>query len=404
MTPEETYFLNCLSSCCTGAQTDPPPERLDLEELFRIAEEQSLGGIVFDQMQKWLGYRIGGGGFQKEVIRDAYYSVNREMLLKEIAGAFGRAGISFLCMKGALLREYYPVPELREMGDLDLVIHPEDRQKSDRIMTEELGYRRFVDNHAVWTYYLNTFEVEIHDHMFYEHLANRFDYRSYFDHVWEHVQRAPVFGIQALNLLVPEEEFHFLYLMAHTAKHVINNGSGFRAYLDMILLSRRIASEMWDRIVQELEMMELLDFTMTCSALCEQWFGVGLPVSHAALDSVFLEEVTRKTFHDGIFGLENRENEGANAAKEIKRADRKYWRTAARLTLMKLFPPYEDMQLIPWYSFVDGRPYLLPAAWIYRWFYCLFHKFPQAIRMLAEPFVRKGKIEEREDLIRSWGL
>ena len=109
-------------------------------------------------------------------------------------------------------------------------------------------------------------------------------------------------------------------------------------------------------------------------------------------------------FNDGMFGLENEQNEAAHAAKEIKRSKDSYWISAAKLTIHRLFPPYQDMQLVPWYSFVDSRPWLLPLAWVYRWFYTATHKFKQSKDLLTEPFAKRKVIEKRENLIRGWGL
>lgn len=129
-----------------------------------------------------------------------------------------------------------------------------------------------------------------------------------------------------------------------------------------------------------------------------------MPISSALLEKRFYETVTEKIFRDGVFGLDNKQNEAAQSAKEMMRSKRSYWRTAANLTVRKLFPSYRDMQLIPWYSFVDGRPWLLPAAWVYRWFYTAVHKFGKSKDLLLEPYVKRTVIEEREQLIHDWGL
>ena len=41
--------------------------------------------------------------------------------------ALDQAGVEHILMKGYVLREYYPVPELRTFGDIGIVIHPRDR-------------------------------------------------------------------------------------------------------------------------------------------------------------------------------------------------------------------------------------------------------------------------------------
>ncbi len=407
MSPEERFLLKCISSFIRQETVLIPEERFDRNLFFLLAKAHSLEGIVYSCCKNWVLNDEAGRGFRKAFYRDVFCSINRTSLLEEIVRLFSEAEIPFVCMKGMAFRDYYPIPELRSMGDMDIIIHTKDRQSADEILCKKLGYRKYIDNHAVWTYNLDEsrypFEVEVHDHMFYENLANHVDYRAYFDHVWEHSHHAAVFGIESENMFVPDEDFHFLYLMTHTAKHIINNGSGFRAFLDMVFMTKQCDLD-WDWLKTELERLELLDFTKTCFALCERWFDVEMPFGNKSLDESFFQEITEKTFRDGVFGLENRQNAGAHTAKEIKRGEGSYISGALTLTIKKLFPSYRDMQLIPWYSWVDKKPWLMPAAWVYRWIYCIKNKRRAGMDLLTEPFSLRDTVEKREALIRSWGL
>ena len=114
--------------------------------------------------------------------------------------------------------------------------------------------------------------------------------------------------------------------------------------------------------------------------------------------------ITEKMFQDGLVGLDNKQNEASHSAKEIRHSAMPYWLGAIKVTLYKIFPPYRDMQLIPWYSFVDGRPWLLPFAWIYRWGDCLIKKRKASEELLAEPFVKRTQIDERNRRMAEWGL
>lgn len=131
----------------------------------------------------------------------------------------------------------------------------------------------------------------------------------------------------------------------------------------------------WVWITQQLEKLELLTFTQTCFSLCEKWFGVTMPISSCPLDETFYLSATRKVFEDGIFGHINQQNVTASVVKQIHRSSRPRILVLLGNTWKKIFPPYWDMRQIPWYSFVVGKPYLMPVAWIYRFFYCLV---PQA--------------------------
>ena len=394
---EQKLFLALLRDHIHSTATAEITEGIDWEQLFSYAEEQSLCGVCYVQLKALAG---SGKHIPEEILEkfhqgffyDCYASANRQAYMKEAEALLQEADIPFQPFKGWILKDYWPVPELRTMGDIDLLIHTTDRDSSNAIM-QELGFQRLVDNHAVWTYYAKDIIFELHDHMFYEHLTNEVDYPAYFDRAWDYVG-------QELW-----ESFHFLYLITHLAKHTINKGMGFRAYLDLIFFCRTAEERLqWDWIFRELERLKLRSFAETCFVFCRAWFGYQIPESSGRLDNSFYRFVTDKLFNDGTFGLENGQNEAAGSAKEISHSRAPYWLGAITLTVRRLFPPYEDMQLIPWYSFVDGRPWLLPAAWIYRWWYSLTHKRVQGEKLLLEPFRKKKMIEKRQKLIRDWGL
>lgn len=399
MTGAERLVLELLSAHIRGEEMTELPKDMDWEAVLQIAQIHGLTGILWYQCREALRDNPGiltqlHRGFLSDVFRDTC----RGQDFREVADALTAAGIPVLSMKGMLLRRDYPVPQLRTMGDVDLVIRPEDRSRSHEVMTG-LGFSCMVDNHAVWTYTRDVVTYEIHDHMMYEDLANSVDYRGYFDRVWEHAAPGPD------GVWIPEAGYHFLYLMAHNAKHTMNKGNGFRAYLDLVFFCRGEGRNLdWPRIARELEKLRLLEFTKTCFALCESWFGVKMPIPGRALEEDFLEEITEKTFRDGLFGLENRENRTGGSAKAIRRSRLPYGLAAVKVTLHKLFPPYRDMQLIPWYSFVDGRPWLLPVAWIYRFFYCLRHKSGHSMALLEEPYTCREEIKERQAMLSRWGL
>ena len=401
---EKTFFLTCLKNFLNGEKTELPAEEIDWDEMFCIAEVQNLEALLYYQCNA-----IMPENCKKKHLRNylshAVMDIRRQEAFKEVIINAQKNALPIICMKGTVCRGVYPIPGLRSMGDMDLILREEDRMVLDQILQNELGYQRFIDNHAVWTYWKNNVYLEIHSHMFYEELTNTVDYRMYFDQVWVHKRNEVVYGIQSANLYVPDAAFHLLYLITHTAKHITNNGSGFRPYLDMVLFARKYKDQLdWTYIHQELEKLQLIEFARVCFELCRRWFAVEMPLEKAEISDAFLVSATEKTFADGIFGLENQANEAANTAKQIKRSRLPYAVTALQITIRKLFPAYEDMQLVPWYSFVDGRPWLMPYAWVYRWFYCIRNKRGAGTDLLTEPFLKGSVIAARKDWLKQWGL
>ena len=129
-----------------------------------------------------------------------------------------------------------------------------------------------------------------------------------------------------------------------------------------------------------------------------------MPISSSPLEESFFLEATEKVFADGIFGHINQQNRAAAIAKQVHRS--RLPRSLAFLadTWKKIFPPYRDMRHVPWYAFVNHRPYLMPVAWSYRFLYCLVHKPKASTDRLADPYTHQEEIAARENLITSWGL
>lgn len=396
MTAEQTLFLQILADYVQGRPSKFDPS-VDEQQFYQLIKAQNVQGIFYVQCRdilppdSWLRKKLYGG-----FSSDVFHAVNREKALDKVSRLFDDAGIPFVLFKGLCVARYYLEPRLRTMGDIDLVIRTEDRQAADAVM-KGLNCGIHVDNHAVWTYYLDVVTFEIHDHIMYDPLANQFDYRAYFDQIWAYTQ-------EENGRLALKPEFHFLYILTHTAKHIINRGYGIRGFLDLVFFLRGEPDMDWKWLEAQLRELQLLDFAKTCFALCKRWFGVEMPLDPDPVSEDFFASATGKMFRDGLWGHNNEENDLGDPARTARRSSAPYWVVAFKLVLKWIFPPYSVMQLLPWCKFVDGRPWLLPVAWLYNYWYCLLHKRSRVRQLLTQPFTKTKEIHKREAMIDSWGL
>ena len=396
MNREQELYLSLLKDYVHEKRSYITEKDILWKRLLRYARQQNTMGILYNQLKDTSLPESVRKDLKQGFLSDVYLSVNSSCALEKIGKEFSKEAIEYLPFKGSLMKEYYPHPELRTMGDRDILIRNKDRAKTDQIMNS-LGFDRFIDNHAVYTYTKKHLMFEIHDVMFYEELSNSFDYRSYFKKIWDSAVKEEGYSY------LPDKELHFVYTLVHTAKHTINKGMGFRAFLDMVFFSENANAD-WNKIIALLKEIKLYEFTANCFSLCEKWFNITMPFRNEDPDMEFLGSVTEKIFRDGIFGFDNEDNLTGYSAKMIRRSEKSYTKAATEMTLHRIFPPYRDMQLIPWYSWVDGKPWLLPAAWIYRWGYCLFNKRKEGTDLLLLPYQKKKEIEEREEYLKKWGL
>ena len=145
MTKEQVFFIRLLRDYVHQEASTAPSQEIDWETIFRFANEQDLAGIIYYQSRDITGIpakivRKIREGF----LSNAYISVNMDYAYREIARLFEQDSIEHMPFKGALVRDYYPHPELRTMGDRDILIHPEDRDASDEAILS-LNYEKKKD-------------------------------------------------------------------------------------------------------------------------------------------------------------------------------------------------------------------------------------------------------------------
>jgi hypothetical protein len=100
-----------------------------------------LRGRLLDagpQAQPWM--REALCGLEQPARGEEYHFKAISGAARELARAFAAAGIRCAFLKGlALALDAYPAPELRPVGDLDILVHPDQRGPASRIV-RDLGF------------------------------------------------------------------------------------------------------------------------------------------------------------------------------------------------------------------------------------------------------------------------
>ena len=355
METEYSYLLHLLGAYLRE-EAPAPAEHADWGKLLELARIHSVIGIVGYMGRK---YAICpdpqySAGFRRLCMSTISLFSRRHAHALDIVRQLEQAGIDHILMKGFVLREYYPVPELRTFTDIDLVIRPEDRAKSHQLMLS-LGFTVKDDWEPVYSYYRGDEYYEIHTQIMEVDVSEKADYRGYFAKAWEHARPVSQHSFR----FTPE--FHFLYMLTHIAKHIHSAGAGIRLYLDVAAFVRRHGDTLdWQWIEQELQDLKLYDFARVVLGAAERWFGTGMPFSFGPVPEETLRDFTEFTLEAGVFGHHNRD--GALAKMKHQQQDDSGSRAA--LLLRQLFPKAETIQTR--YTYLQDKPWLLPAAWIHR--------------------------------------
>lgn len=367
----------------------------ELEDLLYLAQIHSLGPVIYHMLQ---GQRKQLMEQKPELFQRmqrayhsaVYMSVTQEASRTEIEETFKRAGVKLVFFKGAQLRELYPVPELRTMGDMDCLIRQEDRAKAHALMCQ-LGYQCEIDDEPVWMYRRDAVVIEMHTLLAAKDIGNGVDYESFFSDAMEHV-------VKKDGLMYLEREYHLCYLIYHIAKHLCSTGAGVRMIADIAAALRFYGDTMdWEGLKCLLEASHLHETALAIYGLCHKWFGVEPPEQYSGSELV-LKDLEAYIVGGGVFGFETHDlgdvyRRNAFRGKAANSGDR------YRLKMMKeyFFPP--SVYLVKYFPLAEKRRWLLPVAWMCRCWAGLFRRKDHSVATIRSMTRGDAELSYREVLM-----
>ena len=385
MTDTQRGVILLLKSAITG-QSYPLPDGFDLEKAAAIARKHHILPLVYTGAVS-CGISSKEPFMQSlflEYLRILMRSEAQQEQIRRICTAFEENGIDYLPLKGCNLKQLYPKPELRVMGDADILIRMEQYGKIRPIM-ESLGFteKNESDHELVWD--STGLHLELHKRIIPTYDR---DLYAYFGDGWSQAKNAGL----TRYAMDPEDEFIFLF--SHLTKHYRYGGVGCRHVLDLWVWRRAHPDMDEERIRAALGRMQLLRFYDHIRAMIGNWFEDG-PESHMS------EYLTEFILSCGSWGtadrmlqsiaLRNARNHGTvrgNRAKSILRS---------------LFPPVSVMGQR--YPIVNRLPWLLPAFWPVRWVTALLFRRENIRRERKfQKTVSPEQVRAREEALRYVGL
>jgi len=352
-------IITLIKSALTG-EALALPDGFALENSARLIAKQGLLPLVYQ------GAYNCGMDMQSETLQAFKNSYFQSMMVsgrqlqaaERIFAAFDKNGIDYLPLKGYNLKKLYPQPELRPMGDADILIKAEQYGKIRPVM-QELGF----EEEAVSSYDVHWKSkhllAELHRRLF---SGRQRDLQQYFGDCWSRAVK----GDGSRYAFTAEDEF--VYIFSHMTKHFRFVGIGARQVVDLYVF-RKAHPELDERRVQQImNIIGLSGFYGNILRLLAVWF------EDAPSDGV-TDLITAYVFGNDGFGTE----ENKLYSEEVIRAQGSgsLSNTRAKSLRSALFPPLRDMQLS--YNVLYRQKWLLPVYWPVRWVDIAIHR-PQNIR------------------------
>lgn len=303
-------------------------------------------------------------------------SHNQLFELENLYKAFEESGIEYMPLKGAVIKNLYPKPEMRTMGDADILIKTEQYEKIRAIM-RNAGFKEAVesDHELIWN--KNNIHLELHKRLIPSY--NK-DYYAYYGDGWKLTTH------DTGSRYKMSDEDMFTYLFTHYAKHYRDGGIGIRHITDLYVYLSAKPNLNKTYIETELEKLKLLEFYNNTVHTLNVWFNGDRPDEMS-------DFITEKIFKSGPYGTY-----AAHIISDAYKASGTGKNVRIKRIFRLTFLPYKYM--VDKYPVLKKAPFLLPFMWMVRIINILLKKRDKiAVQKKELDYITDGKISEyKKDL------
>ena len=392
MTFDQAFFLNTISDYIKKCPT-PPREGINWIAIKRLSVSHQVEGIIYYQCKHFIPEEYKEE-FQTAFLATLGIYVKRKDALQRLLDLLDSNYVYNFVIKGFPIADYYPEPSLRTMGDCDIIIHHADMGMVQRMLCEA-GYQGTDNPKAhTWECYRSGMIFEFHDELVqYGEFTTRLQ-EEFFNNYDSYVRDKKL-----------DINFHFLFLLMHLRKHFMNSGVGVRQFMDIAVVAINEQNLNWEWIRERITYLNLTKYAGACAALIDNWFGVEIPFGFSVEEDFPIDKITEKILGNGIFGGDDLRNKGNFERNKLIKAKGLLLLRRFSLVLKMAFPSYDYMRAYIFCEYLDKRPYLLPFAWLHRYFIYLTRKDRTTVsRVLINSVTSRERLMEHKELLDKMGL
>ncbi len=372
-------------------------EELNWEELLDEAEAHKVKRLV---------YTVIKGTYFEESHKNKFTTLKREIILDsakqsvlnkqfaQLLKLFNENHLPVILLKGSVLKDLYPYPDVREMCDIDILVHEKDLKSIEDIMFAK-GYKKVTDPQEKHDVYYNSDGLVLEVHWKLSQSKFFKGNTDYEKRLWNQTRIVNYLGETALTLGYND---FILHLFVHMASHMAWCGFGVRQLLDVVIMIEREGDKInWDAFYEDLRKCKIERFGMLILAVCQDWFGLKLPQTlekYSVTNQTLISQMQEEIIKSGVHGKRHSED------LFLRPLDFNTKKTSALYKYMRfLFPRINELG--EKYSYAKRYTLLAPIAWIHHLFSGLFHK-EYSLNQKIKFFFKGYKIAKKRERLFKW--
>lgn len=377
-------LFTLVKSALTGQKLELP-QGFTLEQANALIRKQALIPLIYPGAVL-CGLDPKGELMQKYQVRYFQHFVTSERQMeavKNLCDTFEENGIDYMLLKGCNMKKLYPKPEMRTMGDADVLIRV-DQYSHIKPLMEKLQYKNTKESVYDHVWEKPALYLELHKRLY---APSQTVLCDYFGDGWQkaELQEGHCYGMPL--------EVEFAYIFAHMAKHFRICGIGVRHFIDLYVFRNAHPDLDEKRIERIMKKLHMQDFYRNTMRTLEVWF-------EGREEDEVTEMITEYTMQSGSFGtMENK----LYYQELSKTGHKKAKHTRFRTFMEELFPSLRMMRTS--YYILFKWPILLPLFWPVRWVDVLLHRrknISKKLRLVSQ--MSDEKVLHRERAMNLMGV
>lgn len=373
MNKSQQIVINLLSQAIRGQKCELNiNEYINWNEVIEEAQEHSVKGLIYTAINNTNYIKT----MDKEILDDlkkttffsGMYQINHIKQVAKVLDRFTREQIQVVALKGLIVREFYPKPEQRTMGDADIIVKENNLSKVTSIL-ENLGYVATDHDyhHHIRFKHKEHLDIEVHwvlgNGRFFDSVS------SIEDDIWGTCIPVNIGGSSALSLSLEDMTLH---LITHMVNHIKDAGFGIRQLCDLVVLVEKQGHLIdWSLFNKKVKECNIIKFTSVIFNICNKLFDMEIPseiyIENIDEDNmnIFIDEI----FSNGVFGKRHAHKRYANwSACDLDEDEGK--KVYLRKVFYIMFGPIDT-----WgdkYNYAKVNKILIPIAYVHKVLYGLF--------------------------------
>lgn len=377
MGPTTEAIFSLLKTSLWGEARFPLPalEGTDWDAVFVELRQHAIQNLVVDQLAKM------DPAHKDQYLKSALAGFSHWYRLmgvqQDVCNLLQQAGISCAVLKGAAASYAYPNHDRRSMGDIDLIVKPQDFDRAYDLLIQDATF--IGENYRHKELRKNGIVIELHRAF---STSNDPKKRVLLDDwIFDGVDSANTVSLGGYSFPMLPAHIHGLVLLEHINQHM-ESGLGLRQIIDwMMFANRELNDDNWrNEFLPRVNQLGLECLAVTLTRMCQLYLGLRRDLTFCrSADDSLCRELMAHILKQGNFGRKQ-----TNGQNQIIRV----LSTAKKGPAFFRVLQHKGSQKWP---ALKKYPFLKPFAWLYLLCRCVrkgFHlKHP--IRYLRDALINE---------------